>query len=313
MEDDVVLADEVDHAGVGGLPPGFPVVGADVDGVGNVPDGCVEPDVEDLAVGSFYGDGDSPVEVARDGAGLEAHVEPGLALAVYVGAPLFVAFEDPPAQAWLPLVQGEVPVGGLLHDGGGAAQGRLRIYEVGGVEGGAAGLALVAVGALVAAVGAGAGDVAVGQELPGFGVVELLGGFFYELSFFIQTLEEVGGGAAVCGGGGAPVDVEGNAELGERLLNDIMVPIHDVLWGDSLLAGLYGDGHAVLVAAADEQYVAPLQTQVAGVDVGGHIDAGQVTDVHGAVGVGQRGGDERAVELFLVLDFFHRHSFRPQI
>lgn len=45
--------------------------------------------------------------------------------------------------------------------------------------------ALVAVGSVVVAAGAFACDVAVGQELSGFFVIVLLGGFFYKFSFFV--------------------------------------------------------------------------------------------------------------------------------
>ena len=67
----------------------------------------------------------------------------------------------------------------------------------------------------------------------------------------------------------------------------------------SLLAGTDGDGYAVLVRAADEEYLAALEAQVAHVDVGRHIDAGQMAYVYTAVSVGQGGGDESAGKVFL--------------
>ncbi len=53
----------------------------------------------------------------------------------------------------------------------------MRVDQVGGVERCAACLALVAVGFGVVAMRTFAGDLAVGEELDGFGVVELHGSF----------------------------------------------------------------------------------------------------------------------------------------
>jgi hypothetical protein len=66
-----------------------------------------------------------------------------------------------------------------------------------------------------------------------------------------------------------------------------VVLVYDFLRGDALPAGFDGDGHAVLIGAADEGDVPPLLAQVTYVDVGGQVAAGQVTDVNGPVGVDQ--------------------------
>ena len=288
------------------FPPFLPVVALELLGEGDVADGGVEPDVEHLAVGTLDGHLDAPVEVARDGAGLQAGVDPRLALAVDIGLPVaLVALENPLAQPGLVLVQGEEPVLGLLQHGLGAAEGALGVDEVGGVEAGAAGFALVAIGVLVAAVGAGAGDVAVGQELLGLLVVVLLRHFLDELALLVEFLEVGGGGLVVLLAGGAAVDVERDAQFGEAVLDNLVVAVDDVLRRDALLAGLDGDGHAVLVAAADEHHLLALGAEVAHIDVGGHVDAGQVADVHRAVGVGQRRGDGVAAVLFVFVCVNH--------
>ena len=298
MEHDVVLADEVEHTGFGVFPPLCVIVAHKVDGVGDVTDRSVEPYVEHLALGTLHGYGDTPVEVAAHGAGLETHVEPRLALAVDVGLPFLVSFENPLLKRTLPLVEGEVVMLCLAHYGHAAGDGRLRVDEVGGVERCAASLALVAVRSFCAAVGAGSGHVAVGEELSGLLVVELHGCFLYEFSLVVEAAEEVGGHAAVSVGGGASVDIERDAELSERVLDDVVIAVHDVLGGDTLLAGLYGDGYAMLVAAADHEHVLTAQAEIAGVDVGRHIYTGEVADVDRAVGVGESGGDESTFEIF---------------
>ncbi len=174
---------------------------------------------------------------------------------------------------------------GLLQHGGVAAECRLGVDEVGGVQGGAAHLALVTVGVLVLAVRARAGDVTVGEELLGLLIVVLHRGLLDELALVVQLLEVGGGRFVMRGVRGSGVDVEGDAEVLERLLDDVMVAVHDVLRGHALLAGLDGDGHAVLVGAADEEHLLAVVAQIARVDVGRDIDAGEVADVDGTVGV----------------------------
>ena len=177
--------------GFGVFPVAFPGVGQQFFGVGDVSDGGVEPHIEHFAFGSFDGYGHAPVEVTAHGAGLQAHVEPRLALSVDVGFPLFVAFENPFPQEALVTVEGEVPVFGLAQHGTASADGRLGVDEVGGVERCAAGFALVAVGVFVLAVGAGTGDVAVGEELSGLFVVILFALFLDEDAFVVEGTEEV--------------------------------------------------------------------------------------------------------------------------
>ena len=99
--------------------------------------------------------------------------------------------EDPFAQAGLPFVEGQIPVAGLLEYRRIACDGRFRIYEVGGVERRAALLALVAVGVLVAAMGACAGHIAVGQKLVGLRIVELLRLLLDELTLLVEAAEEI--------------------------------------------------------------------------------------------------------------------------
>ena len=197
----------------------------------------------------------------------------------------------------LVLVEGEIPVACFAEHGLGAAHGTLGVDEFGGREGSAALLALVAVGTLAVAVGALACDVAVGQEGVCLLVVVLLALFFHKFAFVIECAEEVGCRLAMRLGGGASVGVEGDAEALERLLDEFVVAVDHLLRGAVLLAGTYGDGHAVLVGAADEEHVTLAQPEVTHIDVGGHVDAGQVTYVHAAIGIGQRGRDQRTFEI----------------
>ena len=175
---------------------------------------------------------------------------------------------------------------GFFENGLGAAECRLGVDEVGGVERGAAGLALVAIGVFVAAMWAGAGDVAVGEELMGFLIVVLHRSLLDKLACFIELVEIFGSGFVVFFAAGAAVDVERDAEFGERLFDYLMVTVDDVLWRDAFFAGLDGDRHTVFVAAANEHNFLSLCTQVAHIDVGGYIYTGKMADMDGAVGIG---------------------------
>ena len=287
MEDDVVLADEVDEARLRVFPPLFPIIGQQFLGVADVADGRVEPYIQHLALGSFHRHGDAPVEVAAHGAGLQAHVQPALALAIDVGAPLLVVFQNPLAQPGFVLVQGEVPVRRLLHHRLAAADGTLGINQFRGAERRAALLALVAVCSLGVATGTFARDVAVGQESLRLLVIILHGGLLDELALVVEFAEEVRCRLVVYLRCGAPVHVERDAELLERLLDKFVIAVHNVLRRAAFFLGADGDGHPVLVASADEEDFLLLQAQVADIDVGGHIHPRQVADVHRPVGVGQ--------------------------
>ena len=124
MEHDVVLTDEVYQTGVLVLPPFLPVAPflrlavAELLGIADVTDGGVEPNIEHLAVGSLNRNGNTPIQVAGHSTGLQIHIEPRLALSVNVGAPLLVLLQNPLLQPVLIIVQGQIPVLGLLQHWG---------------------------------------------------------------------------------------------------------------------------------------------------------------------------------------------------
>ena len=66
-----------------------------------------------------------------------------------------------------------------------------------------------------------------------------------------------------------------------------MIAVDHVLRRAALFLGTDSDGHAMLVAAADEKDIFALQTQVADIDVSRHINSSQMTDVDGTVGIRQ--------------------------
>ncbi len=292
VEHNVVLADEMHQPRFGVLPPFLPALGQQFLRIGNVADGRVEPDVKYLALGAFHGDGHAPVQVPAHRTGQQAAVQPALALAVHIGLPFLVLLQDPFAEPGLVAVQRQVPVLGLHLGGHGAGKRALGVDELFRRKGGAALLALVPIGIGIAALGAGAGDIAVCQEGLGLGIVELLALLGDELVVVIELAEELRGIPVVHRRSGAGIDVEVDAQARESVFHHLVVLVHDLLRGNPGLAGLDGDGYPVFVAAADEQHVFPAHAQVSYIDVSGDIGAGQMADVDGTVGVGKRTGHE---------------------
>ena len=310
VEHDIVFSYEVYESGVLVLPPLLPcapalgIALAQFFGVRDIADGRIEPYVQHLSVGTFHRNGDAPVEVACHGAWLQVHVEPRLALSINIGAPLFMTFENPFLQPVLPLVQRQIPVLCLLQHWLRAADGALRVDEFGRREVASALLALVAVCPFVMAIGTLAGDVAVGEELLCLLVIILLGGFFHQFAVVVEFAEEVGCKLMVCLACGAAVNVERDAELLERVFDHLVIAVNHILRCDALFAGTHCHGHSMLVRAADEYHFLFLQSEIAHVDVGRHIHASQVSDVHSAVGVWQCRCDQCALKVFLLFHCF---------
>ncbi len=170
VEGDVVLGDEVVGGNIEILPPLAPGLGVPRDlsplfGRCQVADDGIEPDVDALIFEAFQGDGDPPGDVAGDGAAAqfaafqlpESEVE-------RVGPPMLLALPHPGQQRLVELLQVKEEVLCLPHfDVGAAADLAAWLAQLGGVQRVAAVIALVAPRPVVAAKGANAFHVAVGQ------------------------------------------------------------------------------------------------------------------------------------------------------
>ena len=285
MEHNIVLADEVNEARIGALPPRFPTVGKQFLRVGDIADRGVKPHIEHFAFGAFHRHRNTPIQIATHGAGFESHVEPTLALSAHVGAPLRVAL-NPRLEPLLMFVEWQIPVRGFAQHRLGSRNGTARIDQFGGRKVLATALTLVTVGVGVAAVGAFAHDVAVGQEGVRLFVVVLFVGFLHKFALVVERAEEVRCHLAVSGTRGARIDVERDAETFETVLDELVIAVHHFLNAATFFARTDSYGNTVLVRSADEKHIAVTQTEVAGIDVGGYVNTGEVADVHTAVGVG---------------------------
>jgi hypothetical protein len=159
----------------------------------------------------------------------------------------------------------------------------------------AAARALVPARLLVAALVAGAEDVAVGEEHGVLHAVELLARALQEVAVQVEAAEELLARRGVVGAEtrAGPV-VETDREAVEGAL-DLLAPAPDVVGvGDVLLLRVDRDRRAVLVRAADEDDVLALHAQRAHVDVGREVGARDLAEVDRAVGVGEGAGDEVA-------------------
>ena len=187
-------------------------------------------------------------------------------------------------------VEGQVPVLGLFLDEWIAIDGIVGVDEFFGRKGGATLLALVSIGAQTVATRTFATDIAVGQELMGFLVVELFGSLLDEFSFVVKLTEEIGSKLVMNLRCGAGINVERYAEVGKRLLDQVVVTIDNLLYGDAFLACTDGDRYAVFVGTTDKQNILTFEAKVADVDVSRYIYTCEVTDMDGAVGVWQGRG-----------------------
>ena len=297
MEHDIVLSYEVHQLGIRALPPLLPVVRQEFDGIGDVTDGSVEPHVEDLALGTFHRHRNTPVEVAGHGTRLQTSVQPALYLTIDVGSPLLVAFENPFTKPRLVVLQRKIPMGGLFLYRLRTAQFGMRVDELFRAEGGSAFFALVAVGILIAAFGAGAHYITVGEEGLRLRVVVLFAFLRDELAIIVEFTEKLRGILLVNLRRSAAVDIEIDAQGLETVGDYLVVFVHDVLGTAALLACLDGDGHAVLVAAAHIQHLLSAKTEISHINVGRHINSGKMPDMHRAVCIRQRTGHQGSLEL----------------
>ena len=220
VEGDIVLALEVIVAGLRVLPEVLPclrLTGAvcPLDGGRQVTDDRIEPHVELLSVivlPALNGDRNAPINIARHGA--RAHI-----LQQVQGE-----LQDVRA----PILTGGKPLLQLLLDGGQIQQEVLGFNELWGlavdlgygvdqvhrVKLVATLIALVTAGAIRAADGAGALNIAVRQGASGRRRNSTLGGLFEHVAIGIQALEEFLYHGVVVTSGGTGKKIVGQAEVG---------------------------------------------------------------------------------------------------
>ena len=174
----------------------------------------------------------------------------------------------------------------------------VRVDQFLGRECGAALLALVAVGAVIAALGAGADNIAIGKESLGLFVIVLHRGLLDKLTLIIELAEEVRSRRGMRRRRGTRINIERHAQPFERILNDVMITIDDFLRRNALLAGLDRDRHAMFVRSADRNHIAASQPQITRINIRRNVNSSQMTYVYGTVGIGKRRSHQITFELF---------------
>ena len=193
-----------------------------------------------------------------------------------------VLFEPPFVTA-----HGQVPQGRILEYGRGAAQSGGGVDEVGGGQGAAAFLTLVAVRAVRLAFGAGPGDVPVREELVRFRVVELGFRFDFKAALLEQGEEKILGDPVVALTGRSGIVIERHVQSFERLLHFFVVPVDDFPGGDPVFLRPQRDGRTVFIAAAHPHHVRSGHALKARTDVTRQVGASDVSNVNLAIGIGQ--------------------------
>src|SRR3978361_2310360 len=84
------------------------------------------------------------------------------------------------------------------------------------------------------------------------------------------------------------VNIKRDAEFLKTLFDLVVVFINNSLRGSSLLFGFYSDGRAVLIRAANVNYIFLLKSQVSYKNIGRQVSPGQMTNMQRAIGVWQR-------------------------
>ena len=85
-----------------------------------------------------------------------------------------------------------------------------------------------------------------------------------------------------------------------------MVFIHDFLRRNTLLSCFDGNGDPVFIRSPDEDHIFVVHSQETHVNIGGHIDSGQVSDMKRSVGVRECRGDR--IALVTLFSCFHNCS-----
>ena len=291
VEGDVVLAHEVVRLGVRigpEPPPGVRVTRplGPLDRRRQVADHGIEPHVDALhrcrlPVGQR--DRHPPVEVTGDRPGSQFG-EQVLAELQHVGTPVGAGLQ-PLAEGPGQRRQVKEEVLGLDELRGLAVDPRPWVDQIDRIELPATVVALITPGAVVAAVRAGAFDVAVGQRASGRRADRTqlpLGG---HVAVGMKGAEELLDDLAMVDRGGTRVEVVAAAQAGQVLGDHPVILVGGLLRRQPLLVGLHLDRGAVLIGSRHHQHVVAGHPHVAREDVRGNAETGDVADVPWTVGV----------------------------
>ena len=284
VEDDVVLAHEVEVARVVVLPPLAPRVRRPaalrpLDARGEVADDGVEPDVDALRVlrVARHRNGHAPIDVARHRARLQVPDEAEGEVA-HVRAPVRLR-RQPLLELGRERGQVEKQVRRLAELRRGAVDDRPRIDEVDRVELVPAVVALVAARVRVLADRARTLDVPVGQRAARRGGERPECGALDEVALVVERPEDVLRDLVVVARRRACERVEREPQANVVVEDERVVAIGQLTGRHALSVRRHHHGSAVLVRPAHHEDVVAFEPVIAGEDVGRHARAGDVAQV----------------------------------
>ena len=142
--------------------------------------------------------------------------------------------------------------------------------------------------------------VAVGQKHIRFLIKQLLFCFFHKSTFFVERSEEIGGCFEVSRRTRSAVVIKQNPKLLENSPVHFVIAIYNLLWRNPLFFRRNGDRYAVFIRPADMQHIFTVESQKSGVQIGGKIGAGKVSEMDRPVRVGKGRGDKSSLEHRLI-------------
>ncbi|OPZ81765.1 MAG: hypothetical protein BWY77_00489 [bacterium ADurb.Bin431] len=305
VKDDVVLADEMDQLGVGLKPVLLPGLGpalflSPLFGGRDIADRGFEPDIDHLLLVTGHRHLDAPAQVAGHRALAQPLLEPAAHIIEDVLLPLYLV-RQPLLEQGLEFIELEEEMPGLTQHRGASADLAVGMNELGLLERAAACLALIPARPGTVAARALALNEAIGEETGALFTVELLDGALDQKALVMDDLEKISRGAVLHRCRGARKVVETHAEPGKGVVMVGPVFVDDLLGRHPRLFSGDGDGHAVLIGAADIDHIALFEALVAHIDVRRQISPGEVAEMDRPVGVGQGAGHQQALVFLLLL------------
>ena len=299
VEHDIILTDKVYQLGILRLPPCLPTLRKKFLSVGNVTDRCIEPHIKHFALSSFHRNRNTPIQVTAHCARLKMSIQPRFALTINIGLPLLVLLENPLAEPRLILVERQVPVLGLHLLRLASAQCRFRVDKFLRAERTSALLALVAISIRIAALRASTCYITVCEESLSLRIEELLSLLRNELSIVIKLAEKLRSILFVHLGSRPGINIEIDTKSGERILDNLMILVHNILRRTTLTFRSDSNRHTMLITSANIKDILTTHSEIPDIDISRHINTGKMTYVHRAVRIRQRTGNKCSFEFFV--------------
>ena len=91
--------------------------------------------------------------------------------------------------------------------------------------------------------------------------------------------------------------IKRNTQFFERILDNLVITIDNILRGHTLFLSLDRDRYPVFIRSPDKSHILTLFPQISHVNIGRHVYPRQVSDMHGSIRIGQSRGNQISLEL----------------